>query len=100
MAGRLAGGLSVATFTFQFQSRHAGYGDRTGQVPAQVTTNHEARIIVDHGEVTHAVLDNTWYMLARSILDQRRIPSPIWQGKPEGLPDQEEAPCKRPPLAV
>jgi hypothetical protein len=43
-----------------FNSRHAGYGDRTGQVLAQVITSHSAWIKVVEGEVVSAILDNTW----------------------------------------
>ncbi|HEX77373.1 MAG TPA: hypothetical protein G4O03_03050 [Dehalococcoidia bacterium] len=50
-------------FVFRFQSRHAGYGDRTGQVLAQVLTTHTARIIVQEGEVIQAVMDDEWDMM-------------------------------------
>ena len=44
-------------FVFHFESAHAGYGDRTGQMLAQVITPHEAVITVEQGEVTNAVMD-------------------------------------------
>ena len=49
-------------FIFTFDSRQAGYGDRTGQMLAQVITPHKARITVEQGKVTYAVLDNEWDM--------------------------------------
>lgn len=44
-------------FTYEFQSRHAGYGDRTGQVVAQVITPHQVVITVEQNTVTYAVMD-------------------------------------------
>ncbi len=55
-------------FIFEFQSRHAGYGDRTGQMLAQVITPHQAKITVEQGEVTHAVLDAKWDMLSQTFI--------------------------------
>ena len=54
------------TFTYEFDSRHAGYGDRTGQALAQVITHHKAVITVENGEVTAAVLDGAWDMQAQT----------------------------------
>jgi hypothetical protein len=45
-------------FTFEFDSRHAGYGDRTRQALAQVITHHAAQITIALGEVTSAVIDD------------------------------------------
>jgi hypothetical protein len=53
---------SCWTFVYKFDSRHAGYGDRTGEVLAQVITPHEAAITVIQGEVTDAILDGKWDM--------------------------------------
>jgi heat shock protein HslJ len=50
-------------FIFTFDSRQAGYGDRTGKMLAQVITSHTARITIEQREVTDAVLDNEWDML-------------------------------------
>jgi len=47
-------------FIFEFKSRHAGYGDRTGQVLAQVITPHTASVTVVPGNMTSATLDGTW----------------------------------------
>ncbi len=50
-------------FTVAFQTRHAGHGDRTGHMLAQVITNHTAVIVATDGEITSAVCDNSWDML-------------------------------------
>jgi len=55
-------------FTYRFQSSHAGYGDRTGQMLAQVITPHQARITVQKYEVTQATMDERWDMLTESLL--------------------------------
>ena len=45
-------------FTIEFDSRHAGYGNRSGQMLAQVITHHVAEITVQPGlGVTKAVMD-------------------------------------------
>lgn len=61
LAGSEAGAkLNSWVFHYEFQSRQAGYGDRTGLVAAQVITDHKAEIRVEQGEVTYAVLDGRW----------------------------------------
>ncbi|MFW6151091.1 MAG: hypothetical protein ACOC6A_06115 [Chloroflexota bacterium] len=55
-------------FVYRFESRHAGYGDRTGQALAQVITPHEAHITVERGEVISALMDEKWDMLAQEML--------------------------------
>jgi hypothetical protein len=56
-------GQSGWTVLVNFDSSQAGYGDRTGQVLAQVITPHEAVIIVINGMVSSAVMDDSWDML-------------------------------------
>jgi len=56
-------------FHYEFQSRHAGYGDRTGLILAQVITEHKAKIVVENGQVVHAVLDGKWDMLRQKIVE-------------------------------
>ncbi|UCH42991.1 MAG: hypothetical protein JSW16_00145 [Dehalococcoidales bacterium] len=56
-------------FTYEFDSRHAGYGDRTGQVLAQVITPHQVQIGVQMLEVTTAVMDGQWDMLRQGLID-------------------------------
>ncbi len=49
-------------FTFKFDCRYPGYGNREGEVLAQVITHHEAVITVEMGEVISAVMDEQWDM--------------------------------------
>ena len=65
-------------FVFRFESAHAGYGDRTGQMLAEVITPHEAIISVEQGEVKSAVMDEKWDMVKQQMLDEIEIsPAPI-----------------------
>ena len=57
----------------RFDSRHAGYGDRTGQILAQVITPHSAWVKVVNGEVVSAVLDNTWDELSQEAKQSELI---------------------------
>ena len=50
-------------FVFEFDSRHAGYGDRTGQALAQVITPHKVSIAVEQLEIKSAVMDEKWDMI-------------------------------------
>ena len=56
--------------TITFDSRHAGYGDRTGQILAQVITRHTARITVVSGGVVSVTLDDVWDELNQEELYQ------------------------------
>ena len=56
-------------FIFEFDSGHAGYGDRTGQALAQVITHHIAQITIVMGEVKSAVMDDMWDMLNQENID-------------------------------
>jgi hypothetical protein len=56
--------------TATFDSRHGGYGDRTGQMLIQVITPHTARTTVVSGEVVSATLDDVWDELKQEELDQ------------------------------
>jgi hypothetical protein len=53
-------------FTLQFDSRHAGYGDRSGQALAEVITPHLAGVTIQSGKVAAAILDGQWDMLKQS----------------------------------
>jgi len=55
-------------FTFSFKSRAAGYGDRKGQMLAQVITPHTIRVTVDKGQVTSVVTDQTFDELNQKFL--------------------------------
>jgi len=58
------------TFVFEFESQHAGYGDRTGQMLAQVITPHRAVITLVEGEVTRAIMDEKWDMIEQKELSE------------------------------
>jgi hypothetical protein len=60
-------------FTYAYTSQHAGYGDRTGQVLAQVETDHTALITVAKGKVTAAVMDGAWDMLKQQMVHEMEI---------------------------
>jgi len=55
-------------FEFEFQCRHAGYGDRSGQAVAEVITPHTAWIMVGEGEVVEAIMDEVWDMMKQEML--------------------------------
>lgn len=68
---RLADTLEISqpaswTFVFEYDASHAGYGDRAGQVLAQVITPHTASVTVTDGEVVYGTLDNKWDMLEQT----------------------------------
>ncbi len=46
--------------TLTFECRQAGYGDREGQMLAQVFTAHEIRIALSNGVIGSAIIDNSW----------------------------------------
>jgi hypothetical protein len=54
---------------FAFDSRHLGYGDRTGENLAQVITHHEVSVVVEKGEVKTALMDNQWDMLRQEMVE-------------------------------
>ena len=55
-------------FNYEFKCRQAGYGDRSGKMLAQVITFHRAMIVIQTGEVIHAMLDGRWDMLNQKIV--------------------------------
>ncbi len=55
-------------FAYQFDCRQAGYGNRTGLMVAQVITPHTARIVVQEGKVTSAVMDGNWDMMGQKTI--------------------------------
>jgi heat shock protein HslJ len=65
-------------FIFKFDSRQAGYGNRTGQMLAQVITPHTARITVQKGEIISAVLDNEWDMLLQEKIGNNQLLGKEW----------------------
>jgi hypothetical protein len=66
------------SFTYEFDSRHAGYGDRTGEILAQVITHHKAVITGENGKITLALMDDVYEMVTQSFLKNVEIrPAPI-----------------------
>ena len=61
-------------FVFEFDCRHAGYGDRTGQVLAQVITHHQASIAVERYDVVSAIIDEKWDMVNQKLIDSSPPP--------------------------
>jgi len=56
-------------FVFEFQCKHAGYGNGTGQILAEVITPHTARIIVSQGNVVSAIMDKQWDIMKQKMLE-------------------------------
>jgi len=56
-------------FTYTYNSAHAGYGDRTGMVVAEVITPHTAVITVQNYRVVSAVMDGRWDMILQKIIE-------------------------------
>ena len=56
-------------FTYEFDSANAGYGDRTGQVLAEVITPHQAVIVVEQSVVTSAIMDEKWDMIQQNEIE-------------------------------
>lgn len=56
-------------FIFKFKSRQAGYGDRTGDILAQVITPHTIAVITEKGVVTHAITDEAYDEMEARFLD-------------------------------
>ncbi|QNT76782.1 hypothetical protein [Dehalogenimonas etheniformans] len=54
-------------YTIEYDSRHAGYGNRTGQVLAEVLTHHTAEVTVQAGKVTKAIMDQQWDMINQRL---------------------------------
>lgn len=53
--------------TLRFNSKHAGYGDRTGEILAQVITEHTTVIMVSNGEVVSAVTDDVFDEITETL---------------------------------
>ena len=60
----------IYSFIFSFESRSAGYGDRTDQMTAQVITPHTIEIIVDEGEVVIAVTDEIYDEIKDELIEK------------------------------
>ncbi len=55
-----------------FDCRQAGYGDRAGQILAQVITSHTATVKVVNGQVVSAVLDDKWDELNQVEIEEKK----------------------------
>ncbi len=62
--------------TITFDSRFAGYGNRTGQVLAQVITPHTAVVTVVNNTVTSAIIDGKWDELRQKSVNQSVVLEP------------------------
>lgn len=58
-------------FNFEYQSRNSGYGDRKGVVVATVITDHKAKVVVERGYITSAILDGIWDMKVQRLIENR-----------------------------
>jgi len=54
---------------FSFESRHAGYGDRTGKMVAQVITPHSIVVLIEDGEVTRVTTDGKFNEMTGEFLE-------------------------------
>lgn len=59
-------------FIFEFRCRHAGYGNRSGKMLAQVITPHTAHIIVKKDRVISATLDGKWNIMTQKSLEKEK----------------------------
>jgi spore germination protein GerM len=58
--------------SFTFNSSAAGYGDRTGEVLAQVITPHEIRLVVENGKITEvkeAITDGVFNEITKKMIN-------------------------------
>ncbi|MBI2184947.1 MAG: hypothetical protein HYU39_08325 [Thaumarchaeota archaeon] len=73
---RVADAVTLESFpeqhivTITFDSRHAGYGDRQGQILLQVITPHVARVKVVRDNVVSVILDERWDELSQKSVGQ------------------------------
>jgi len=72
-------------FTFNFESSHGGYGDRSGKMITQVITSHTMVVDVQHGVVTKAITDEKFdEMKAKMIQKKARSTSSTSSTKSSG----------------
>jgi hypothetical protein len=53
--------------TYNFTSSHAGYGNRTDKVTAEVITHHTIQVMIIDGNVVSAVIDEKWDEMGQFI---------------------------------
>ena len=54
--------------TYRFTSSHAGYGNRSGTVTAQVITEHTIRVTTADRNVESAVIDERWDEMGQFLI--------------------------------
>ncbi len=54
--------------TAEFTCRHAGYGNRSDMMVADVLTPHKCVITISQGKVQSAVMDGAWDMLTQKMV--------------------------------
>ena len=62
--------LDCYGYIFTFDSAHAGYGERSGQVLAQVITPHTIGVATKEGTVIQAVTDKVYDEIRREFIPQ------------------------------
>ncbi len=62
--------------TIAFECSQAGYGDREGQILAQVITAHEIRIALSDSVIGSAIIDNSWDELIQRPVSVDMVISP------------------------
>lgn len=60
-------------FTFQFDSRHSGYGNRNDQILAEVITPHQVVIVSNTDGIKSAIMDRKWDMKQQQIIDEEKV---------------------------
>jgi hypothetical protein len=61
--------------TYSFTSSHGGYGNRTGQMVAQVITNHTIEVTLYNSNVVSAIIDGVWDEREQNMLEFIRMDS-------------------------
>ncbi len=60
------------SLTYSFISSHAGYGNRSDQMTAEVITNHTLNINMYQGLVTSAIIDDVWDEMNQQTIESER----------------------------
>ena len=60
--------LSGTSSPTHFTSSHAGYGNRSAQVTAQVITGHTIQVVIIDGIVDTAVIDGKWDEIGQFLI--------------------------------
>jgi hypothetical protein len=53
-------------FIYEFHSTYPGYGDRTGKILPQVKTKHNITFVIESGNLSKAIIDDSWDELKQS----------------------------------